>query len=202
MAVELGGILLEHLTHVSVRERARIVRHGAPGLSGEFAQSLGRLSVEVSLRGIFYGPDAIAELERLRGAYLGHVPVDFFTESVGEGYFAQVLISRLDVSQRAGYLDQFDFVCDVVEHVEPPEPAVLDPFALPDTEILSEAATFMDDVQNGLEQVSQLVDLLNVPAFANPVEELPGIASEYEQLVGEGLGPLTDLRNLLWGTPG
>jgi hypothetical protein len=166
------------------------------------AQTLGRHSVEVSLRGIFYGPNAIDELDLLRGAYLGHAPVDFFTESVGEGYFAQVLISRLDVSQRAGYLDQFDFICEVVEHVEPPEPVAADPFALPDTGLLGEAASFMNDVQNGLEQVSQLVDLLNVPDFADPVKELPQLANEYEQLVGEGLAPLAELRNLLWGSPG
>ena len=62
MAVELGGALLEHLTHVSVRERARIVHHDVPGLSGELAQTLGRHSVEVSLRGLFFGPTAIDEL--------------------------------------------------------------------------------------------------------------------------------------------
>src|SRR5918999_865139 len=105
MAVELDGIVLEHLTDVTIGERARIVHHDVPGLSGEFAQTLGRLSVEVSLRGIFYGASAVDELNRLRGAYLRREPVNFFTESVGESYFTQVLISRLQISQRAGYLD-------------------------------------------------------------------------------------------------
>ncbi len=117
MAVELAGIVLERLTHVTIGERARIVHHDVPGLSGEFAQTLGRRAVEVSLRGIFYGPAAVDDLNTLRAAYLEHAPVDFFTESVGEGYFTQVLISRLEISQRAGYLDQFDFACDVVEYV-------------------------------------------------------------------------------------
>ena len=62
-------------------------------------------------------------------AYLERKPVDFFTEAIGEGYFAQVLIAKLEVSQQAGYPDQFDFGCAVVEYVEPPEPVTADPFA-------------------------------------------------------------------------
>ena len=196
MAVELGGIVLERLTHVTVGERARIVHHDVPGLSGEFAQTLGRLAVEVSLRGIFYGPTAVDDLNILRSAYLEHAPVDFFTESVGEGYFTQVLISRLEISQRAGYLDQFDFACDVVEYVEPPEPVVSDPFAALDTGLLEDAASFVDEAQNALEQVSQLADLLSTPAFGNPVETLPGIESGYVQAASQGAAVLAEIRKL------
>jgi hypothetical protein len=196
VAVELGGIVLERLTNVTIGERARIVHHDVPGLSGEFAQALGRLAVEVSLRGIFYGPSSIDDLNTLRSAYLEHAPVDFFTESVGEGYFTQVLISRLEISQRAGYLDQFDFACDVVEYVEPPEPVVVDPLAALDAGLLADAASFVDDVQNALEQVSQLADLLSTPAFGNPVESLPGIEGGYVQAAGEGVAVLTEIRKL------
>jgi len=196
VAVELGSIALERLTHVAVGERARIVHHDVPGLSGEFAQTLGRLAVEVSLQGIFYGPSAVDDLNTLRSAYLEHAPVDFFTESVGEGYFTQVLISRLEISQRAGYLDQFDFACDVIEYVEPPEPVVADPFAALDTSLLEDAASFVDDVQNALDQVSQLADLLSTPAFGNPVETLPGIESGFVQAAGEGAAVLAEIRKL------
>lgn len=196
MAVELGGIPLERLTHVTVGERARIVHHNVPGLSGEFAQSLGRLAVEVSLCGVFYGPDAVNDLNTLRTAYLKYEPVDFFTESVGESYFTQVLISRLEISQRAGYLDQFDFACEVVEYVEPPDPVVVDPLSAIDTSLLEDAASFVDDVQNALEQISQLADLLSTPAFGNPVEALPGMESGFVQAAGEGAELLDDIRKL------
>jgi hypothetical protein len=196
MAVELGGIVLEHLTHVTIGERARIVHHDVPGFSGEFAQTLGRLSVEVSLRGVFYGPSAVDDLNTLRSAYLEHAPVDFFTESVGEGYFTQVLISQLEISQRAGYPDQFDFACDVVEYVEPPEPVPVDPLAELDTGLLEDAAAFVDEVENALEQVSQLVDLLSTPAFANPVESLPGIERGYVQAASDGVALLAEIREL------
>jgi hypothetical protein len=138
----------------------------------------------------------VDDLSTLRTAYLEHAPVDFFTESVGEGYFTQVLISRLEISQRAGYLDQFDFACDVVEYVEPPEPVVSDPFAALDTGLLEDAASFVDEAQNALEQVSQLADLLSTPAFGNPVETLPGIESGYVQAASQGAEVLAEIRKL------
>lgn len=199
MPVELGGITLEYLTHVSVRERARIVRHPVPGMSGDLVQTLGRSSVEVSLQGIFYGrsPTAEESLSQLRDAYLDRRPVDFFAEAVGEGYFSQVLISKLDVSQRTGYLDQFDFTCEVIEYVEPPEPVAADPLSGLDAGLLDEATAFMDDVQNALEQVSQLSDLIaNIPSFGNPTERLPGMLDQYSVLVTGGNSTLTGIRDL------
>jgi hypothetical protein len=202
VAVELGGILLEHLTHVSVREQARIAHHDVPGFDGGLAQTLGRHSVEVSLRGLFYGDNAAAELDQLRSAHLGHEPVDFFTEAVGEGYFTQVLISRLEVHQRSGYLNQFDFLCDVVEYSEPPEPVMVDPLAALDTGLLEDAASFMDDVQNGLEQISQLTELLaNIPDFGDPTTDLRGIETDYVALANESATLLGGIRTILIGTP-
>ena len=197
MAVELGGIALEHLTHVSVREEGRIVHHAVPGMAGELAQTLGRPSVAVSFSGIFYGPDAADDLNSLRTLYLAQDPVDFFAEAVGEGYFAQVLISRIEVSQRAGFPDQFDLYCEVVEYVEPPEPAIVDPLAQLDTDLLGEATSFMDDVQNALEEVSQLTDLIaNVPSFGDPTTRLPEMLDDYGSLIGSGASTLNGLRDL------
>src|SRR5947209_18033339 len=101
MAVEVGKISLEKLTQVSVEERARVVHHAVPGLKGDLAQMMGRPSVQVTLHGIFYGDEAADRLKDLRKLYLEGEPVDFFADAVGEGYFAQVIISRLDVTQRA-----------------------------------------------------------------------------------------------------
>jgi hypothetical protein len=198
MAVRLGTIEIEKLTQVSVRERARIVHHAVPGLAGELAQTLGRSSVEVVLDGIFYGAEALEKLGELRKLHLEYKPVDFFADAIGEGYFTQVLISRLDLTQRAGELDQFNFTCEVIEYVEPPEPAVTDGLPGLDTGLLDEAAGFMDDVQNAIEQVSQLADLIaNVPSFGDPTGRLPQMASDFTSTVTEVPQTLTDLRDLL-----
>jgi hypothetical protein len=185
MPIELGGITLQHLTHIAVYERARIVRHLVPGMTGDLAQVMGRSSVGVSFRGLFYGAGAVEDLNRLRSAHLENKPVDFFTEAVGEGYFAQVLIAQLEVSQRATYPDQFDFSCDVVEYVEPPAPVTADPFAALDAGLLGEAAGFVDGAQAALEQASQLANLLDlVPDLGNPTAPLSGILEDFRGVAG------------------
>lgn len=198
MAIELGAISLEHLTHVSVHERARVVTHGVPGMDGDLLQVLGRPSVEVEFRGVFYGPDAFSELQMLREAYLGQKPVDFFAESVGEGYFAQVLIASLEVTQRMGYLDQYDYACRVLEYVEPPAVmASADPFSALNTGLIDEASGLVDTVQNSLDQVSKLTDLMSsVPSFGDPTKKLPSMLNEYKSVTSEGVEVLTALRGI------
>lgn len=202
MSVELGSVTLQHLTRVDVREATRVVRHAVPGLSGDLAQVLGRPSVLVRLQGIFYGAEAFGELDALRTAHLAGEPLDFFSEAVGEGYFAQVLITRLQVAQRAGHPDQFDYACEVVEYVEPPEPAVSGLggsglFDALDAGLLGEAAGFMDDVQNALAEVSSLVDLIaNAPAFGDPTTRLPQMIDAFESLAQGGSGTLASIRDL------
>lgn len=197
MAVRIGSIELEKLTEVEVRERARISHNSVPGLKGDYVQTAGRASVEVVLCGIFFGPDAPDKLNELRALHKENGPVDFFADAVGEGYFAQVIISRLDLKQRAGEPEQFDFVCEVVEYVEPPEPALADTALGLDAGLLEEAGAFMDDVQNAIEQVSQLADLLlNVPSFGDPTEKLGEMPVKYVGEVVKVTGELAKLRDL------
>jgi hypothetical protein len=198
MPVQLGNIELENLTQVAVRERAHIVSHAVPGLAGDLAQTLGRPSVEVLLSGIFYGPDAADKLAGLRKLQLDHQPVDFFADAIGEGYFSQVLIARMNLSQRAGEMDQFNFTCEVVEYVEPPEPALTDSLPGLDADLLNEAAGFMDDVQNALDEVSQLADMLgNIPSFGNPTARLPEMTDSFQTAAGGNtLTTLISLRDL------
>ena len=197
MPVELAGISLTSLTDVGLRERARIARHPVPGMDGDLTQTLGRPSVEVYFKGIFYGQNVAQDLAQLRQAYLARQPVDFFTEAVGESYFSRVLISRLEVTQRAAYVDQFDFLCEVIEYVEPPPPVAADPLAALDGDLLGEASGFLDDVQNALAQVSELTNLLaNIPSFADPTTRLPETVTAYKGLVGGGVGVLGAIRDL------
>ena len=202
MAIELGSVTLSQLTRISVSEQARIVRHPVPGMSGDLSQTLGRPSVVVRFQGIFYGPQALDDLDTLRTAYLDQQPIDFFTEAVGEGYFTQVLITHMAVSQSAGYVDQFDYACEVMEYIEPPEPIVSSPLSLDglDTSLLDEAAGFIDDVQNALQAVSDLVDLIgNIPSFGDPTSRLPDMLSGFTGAASSGVTSLSETRDLLEG---
>jgi hypothetical protein len=203
MPVELAGMTLAHLTGIVTRERARVVRHPVPGMSGDLAQTLGRPSVEVELRGVFYGSSAPDDLDRLRQAQLGAQPVDFFVQAVDDSdltqtvAFSQVLITGLDVAQRAGYPDQFDFTCQLMEYVEPPQPAAPDVLGALDPELVGEASSFVDDAQNALAQVSQLADLLaNTPSFGNPTEKLPAMLDAFKPAAGGAATALAGIRDL------
>jgi hypothetical protein len=207
VAIEVGGVTLENVTHVAVRERARLVHHAVPGLAGDLTQALGRSSVEVDVRGIFYAESADEEeglqarqdkLQQLRDLHLDQTPVDFFADAVGQAYFTQVLVTRLDVSQRAGAPNEFEYACVLREYVEPPEPAALDLGAALDTSILDEAAGFLDDVQNAVAEVASLVETLaSAPSFGNPTERLTEMPTEYQNLVGgSGVDSLRAIRDL------
>jgi hypothetical protein len=166
-------------------------------MNGDLAQTMGRGSVVVTFRGIFYGESAAEELGHLRQAFLALQPVDFFTAAVGEGYFTQVLISRLDVAQRAGFLDEFDYLCEVVEYVEPPEPAVADPFGDLDAGLLDEAASLMDQAQNALEEATELIEsIANIPSFGDPTAMLADLPNAFEGLLGEGATAISALAAL------
>jgi hypothetical protein len=154
--------------------------------------------VQIRVRGIFYGDDAADKLKTLRDHLLGREPVDFLCEITGEGYFSQVLVDRLDVGQRAGRLDEFDFDCALVEYVPPPPPPAADPFAGIDAGLLDEAAGMMDDVQNALSEVAGLADLLSGAAdFGNPTTRLPGMLDAVTGATSGAAGTLSAIGGLL-----
>jgi hypothetical protein len=198
MSVELGSVSLDKLTHVRVRERARLVHHHVAGLAGDLAQVMGRRSVEIELHGVFFGSGAADGLHSLRQLHLAGEPVDFFAEAVGDGYFAQVIVTGLEVAQRAGEPDQFDYVCLLAEYVKPPEPAVTGALGGLDAGLLDEAAGFMDDVQNAVAAVSELADLVgNIPGFGDPTGRLIEMPGTFVSVAsGDAASALAGVRDL------
>lgn len=197
MALELAGISLDKLTDIEVFERARVVSHEIPGFEGNLSQVTGRPSVVVRFKGIFYGTDAGDALKSLRDTYLAGDPVDFFAEAVGQGYFAQVIISQLQVIQRAGYDNQYDYSCEVMEYIEPPQPSIGNILGDIDLSLLDEVTGLMDDIQNAMDMVSQLSNLLgNIPSFGDPTTRLPAMLDSVSGAVGGGTSLLSDTAGL------
>jgi len=197
MALEIAGVALDKLLSIETRESARLVRHDVPGLSGEYAQDMGRSAVRIRFRGILYGTDATDGLKNLRDSFLGRVPVDFVCELTGQGYFSQVLVDHLEVSQKAGGFDEFDFECEVTEYVPPPPPPVVPGFGDLDLGILDEAASMMDDVQNALSAVSGLADLLSgASSFGDPTTRMRGMLDGFKSATTgapDAIGAIKDL---------
>jgi hypothetical protein len=198
MALELAGVVLDKLVSIDTTETARFVRHAVPGLNGDYVQDLGRPGVRIRIRGIFYGDDASDRLKALRGHLLDRSPVDFLCELTGQGYFSQVVVDDLEVAQRAGYLDEFDFICVVTEYVPPPPPPAASPLADLDAGIVGEAASLMDNAQNALAQVSGLTGLLSGAAnFGNPTTRLPSMLNSFTGAAGGAAFTLTGIGALL-----
>jgi len=204
--VELAGIRLTHLTGLATSEAARIARHRVPGMSGALAQALGRESVEVELRGIFYGASAPDDLDKLRTAYEAGDVVTFFVQGVDSSdltqtlHFSDVLITALDVEQRAGAPDEFGFSCLLVEYVPPPPPATASALGtdLVDADVLDAAGLSIDGIGDVLGAISELGDLLgNIPSFGDPTTRIPEMLGLFAPLADGGAKSLQGVRDSL-----
>jgi len=198
MPLEIAGVELDKLVSIEASEGARLARHAVPGLSGEYVQDFGRPSVRIHVRGIFYGEDASDRLGTLRGHLNGRTPVDFLCEITGQGYFTQVMLDHLNVAQRAGRLNEFEFECLATEYVPPPPPPAGSPLAALDASILDEAACLMDDIQDGLAQVAGLANLLSGAAdFGNPTTRLPSMLTSFTDAAGGASVAVSGIGSLL-----
>ena len=181
MAVEIAGISIDRIHGIYTDEKSSWVQHHTPGLDGDIQQNMGRALVKLRVEGIFYGPEAVTRLTKLRKVYLEKEPVDFLAEITDKSYFAQVIISNLLISQQAAEPDQINFAVELFEFVPPPKPQLSD-FASVDASIVSEAAAFMDGVK--------LPDLMGAPDIQNPLppvekvlDEVKGSVSKLKEVV-------------------
>lgn len=197
MAVQLGSVSLEHLTDVDVRDRARLARLPVPAMAGDVVQQLGRSSVDLVLAGSFIGPGAAEQLAALREVFRGASSVDLLAEAAGDGYVATVVVAGLDVRQGAGDVERFDYRVSLVEYVKPPAAATLGLLNALDTGLAEEAAGYLDDVQNGLAEVSRLVSLTQLAGFGDPTAKAPAMLDRYREAGGGQTEPAAGLRDLL-----
>ncbi len=123
MPVELAGIKITRIHRIATVEQAAFVYHRVPGLEGNAAQNLGRDSIRLKIEGIFYGPKAKDDLEKLRGIYLKRDPVDFIAAVAGQSYAGKVTLDRFEVTEAADEPDQFSYALVVSEYVQPPKTA-------------------------------------------------------------------------------
>ncbi len=197
MSVRLGSVSLEHLTDVEVAERARLARLAVPALGGDLVQQLGRAGVDLMLEGSFFGADAAAQLAGLRAVFRDASPVDLAADAAGDGYVTRVVVTGLDVRQHARDAERFDYRVTLCEYVEPPPQPTLGSLSGIDGALAQEAAGDLDDVQNGLAQVSQLVSLTQIAGFGDPTTKAPKMLDVYRDAGGGRTEPADAVRDLL-----
>ena len=191
MPIEIGGIELNRVHRLATLEEAALASHRIPGLEGSVVQNMGRASVQLQVEGIFYGATAKEDLEALRTLYKKREPMDFLAQIVGEAYFSQVVITRFEVFEVAGNPDELSYVMQIVEYVEPPEPAAAPDLAGVDASILDDAQAFMD--------AATLPDLIgSIPNITNPLAPLDKAMDGVEEAMS-GLGAVAGPMQSLFG---
>ncbi|MBK8021887.1 MAG: DNA circularization N-terminal domain-containing protein [Chloroflexi bacterium] len=194
MPIEIGGIILNHIHRLATIEQAAMVAHRIPGLEGSVVQNIGRASVQLQVEGIFYGATSRDDLEALRSLYKAREPVDFLADIVGESYFSQVVVTRMEVYEAASSPEEFGFLLHIMEYVEPPEPEAEPDFSAVDASILEDAQNFMDAVT--------LPDLIGgIPDITNPLAPLDSALDGVEEALS-GLSSVTGSLQSLFGIGG
>lgn len=188
MPIELAGITLNRIHKVATLENADFPGHRIPGLAGTVFQDTGRHSTRLLVEGIYYGENAKEDLEKLRDVYKKREETDFLAEIVGQAYFSQVVIDRLEVVQAAADPEQFSFRMVLAEYVPPPAPEA--GFGLPgvDDLLALDALDFMDMIQ--------LPDLLSVPGFGDPTPPLRTVLDSVGGVLNEANQPAQELSDL------
>jgi hypothetical protein len=167
MAIKLGKVELTKVHKIVTLEEADWVAHRIPGKVGNLVQDLGRDSVRLEISGIFYGQKASDDLEFLRKIHKQRKGVDFVAEIVGEAYFSQVVLEKIEVWQVARSPEEFSYRLIVAEYLEPPKPSLAPGVSNLDGKIKLESAQLMN--------IASLTDALQMgtlPEITNPIEPL------------------------------
>lgn len=167
MTIKLGKIELNRVHKIVTLEQADWVVHRIPGQLGNLVQDLGRDSVRLEISGIFYGQKASDDLEFLRKIHKQRTAVDFVAEIVGEAYFSQVVLEKIEVWQIARSPEEFSYRLIVTEYVEPPQLDLAPGVSNLDDKIKLESAQRMDIVS-----LTDALQMGNLPEITNPAEPL------------------------------
>ncbi|MES0488419.1 MAG: DNA circularization N-terminal domain-containing protein [Leptospirales bacterium] len=160
MAIELAEIELKRVHRIVTQEPTAFVRHAIPGMDGDMVQNLGRGSVRLLIEGIFYGPEAANDLEKLRGLYRKAQPVEFLAEITGQSYFGEVTLEDYRVWQLASEPDQYSYTLTIAEYLKPPEPETVE------VPVATEVESQIKDL------ASKAMDLVSLPKLENPLPAL------------------------------
>ena len=190
MAIEIGGIKLNKIHRIETLESGSYVYHKVAGLEGNVSQDLGRDSVKIMIEGIFYGPEALDDLEKLRKIYTEREAVNFLADVTGQAYAANVKIDTMQVAESAKFQNQFSYSLIITEYVEPP--ASENGFGGVDDMVGLDASLNMD--------IMELPDMLNmgaIPEISNPVEPLKGALEPVSKAAAEFTETAGKLNSLL-----
>ena len=190
MSIELGGIKINRVHRITSLEQAVFVRHRVPGQEGSTVQNLGRDSVNLQIEGIFFGPNAKEDMDKLRGIHFKREPVDFIADLVGQYYTGKVVLTRFEVMESAQASQQFSYVLAVTEYVPPPKQPKLF------TQTMEGKVKVQAKLTLGLITMPDALALGSMPEIANPFVPLKDALEPARQASARLIQSTSGLRKL------
>jgi hypothetical protein len=191
----LGDWEIPRISMMRTEERRKLSEQRVPGRRGSLFQDLGADPAEIQIAGSVYAEEErTGFLDAARQRFADAEPMTFVADIVQATEIQFVLIESLVVEERASHPGELAY--RMVLRESPPPPPPDDPFGALDSDLLDQAAGFVDGVTDALDAVAALGD---IPDFTDPSALVGGATDEAAALI-EGLGSIGPAVQSLFGS--
>ncbi|MEJ2386398.1 MAG: hypothetical protein P8Y27_03505 [Chromatiaceae bacterium] len=191
----LGDWEIPRISLMRTQERRKLQEHQIPGRLGNLFQDLGAEAAEIQIAGsVFQEEERSGFLEAARQRFGDAQPMTFVADIIEATEIQFVLIESLVVEQHATRPGELAY--RMVLRESPPPPPPEDPFGALDSDLLDQAAGFVDGVTDALDAVAALGD---IPDFTDPSSLVGGATDEAGALI-DGLGSIGPAVQSLFGS--
>jgi hypothetical protein len=191
----LGDWEIPRISLMRTQERRKLQEHQIPGRLGNLFQDLGAEAAEIQIAGsVFQEEERSGFLEAARQRFADAQPMTFVADIIEATEIQFVLIESLVVEQHATRPGELAY--RMVLRESPPPPPPEDPFGALDSDLLDQAAGFVDGVTDALDAVAALGD---IPDFTDPSSLVGGATDEAGALI-DGLGSIGPAVQSLFGS--
>jgi hypothetical protein len=192
----LGDWEIPHIAHIRTEEMRKLSELRVPGRRGSVFQDLGAEPVDLEIAGSVFAQEARSGfLESARQRFEDAKPISFVADILEATEVQFMLIQSLVIEEHAEHPDEFLYHIHLRESPPPPPPT--EPFGAIDSDLLDQAAGFVDGVADALDAVAALGD---IPDFSDPSSLVGDATADATALVDgiANIGPA--IQSLFGGT--
>lgn len=191
----LGDWEIPRISMMRTQEQRKLLEHRVPGRSGSLFQDLGADPAEIQIAGsVFEAEERTGFLDEARQRFVDAEPMTFVADIIEATEIQFVLIESLVVEEHASRPGELAY--RLVLRESPPPPPPDDPFGALDSDLLDQAAGFIDGVTDALDAMAALGD---IPDFTDPSSLVGGATDDATALI-DGLGNIGPAVQSLFGS--
>lgn len=191
----LGDWEIPRISMMRTQEQRKLQEHRVPGRAGSLFQDMGAEPTDIQISGsVFEEEERTGFLETVRARFSEAEPMTFVADIVAATEIQFVLIESLVIEEHATRPGELAYA--MVLRESPPPPPPNDPFGALDSDLLDQAAGFVDGVTDALDAVAALGD---IPDFSDPSSLVGGATDEATALI-DGIGEIGPAITSLFGS--